>query len=56
MNISGMKELDQYTVDKIAEVFGKMPTWPDFDVRGESGNDRGADGDAPLLCMLLQHK
>ena len=23
--------------DKIAEAFGKMPTWPDFDVRGESG-------------------
>ena len=24
--------------DKIAVALGKMPTWPDFDVRGESGN------------------
>ena len=24
-------------VDKIAVALGKMPTWPDFDVRGESG-------------------
>ena len=24
-------------VDKIAEALGKMPTWPDLDVRGESG-------------------
>lgn len=30
-----MKYVD---ADKIAEAFGKMPTWPDFDVRGESGN------------------
>ena len=29
-----MKYVD---ADKIAEAFGKMPTWPDFDVRGESG-------------------
>ena len=33
--------------DKIAVALGKMPTWPDFDVRGESGDDRGADGDVP---------
>lgn len=39
-----MKYVD---VDKIAVALGKMPTWPDFDVRGESGDDRGADGDAP---------
>ena len=37
MNISNMKELDHLTVDKIAVALGKMPTWPDFDVRGESG-------------------
>lgn len=30
-----MKYVD---ADKIAEAFGKMPTWPDFDVRGESGD------------------
>lgn len=30
-----MKYVD---ADKIAVAFGKMPTWPDFDVRGESGN------------------
>lgn len=29
-----MKYVD---ADKIAEALGKMPTWPDFDVRGESG-------------------
>ena len=39
-----MKYVD---ADKIAVALGKMPTWPDFDVRGESGDDRGADGDAP---------
>lgn len=30
-----MKYVD---ADKIAEAFGKMPTWPDFDVRGEAGD------------------
>ena len=30
-----MKYVD---ADKIAEAFGKMPTWPDLDVRGESGD------------------
>ena len=30
-----MKYVD---ADKIAVALGKMPTWPDFDVRGESGN------------------
>ena len=30
-----MKYVD---ADKIAEALGKMPTWPDFDVRGESGD------------------
>ena len=30
-----MKYVD---VDKIAEAFGKMPTWPDFDVRGAAGD------------------
>ena len=30
-----MKYVD---ADKIAEALGKMPTWPDFDVQGESGN------------------
>ena len=39
-----MKYVD---ADKITETLGKMPTWPYFDVRGESGDDRGADGDAP---------
>ena len=39
-----MKYVD---ADKIAVALGKMPTWPYFDVRGESGDDRGADGDAP---------
>lgn len=39
-----MKYVD---ADKIAVVLGKMSTWPDFDVRGESGDDRGATGDAP---------
>ena len=39
-----MKYVD---ADKIAVALGKMPTWPDFDVRGESGDARGADGDAP---------
>ena len=29
-----MKYVD---ADKIAEAFGKIPTWPDLDVRGESG-------------------
>lgn len=29
-----MKYVD---ADKIAEALGKIPTWPDFDVRGESG-------------------
>ena len=33
--------------DKIAVALGKMPTWPYFVVRGESGDDRGATGDAP---------
>ena len=39
-----MKYVD---ADKIAVALGKMPTWPYFDVRGESGDDRGATGDAP---------
>ena len=39
-----MKYVD---ADKIAVALGKMPTWPDFDVRGEIGDARGADGDAP---------
>lgn len=39
-----MKYVD---ADKIAVALGKMPTWPDFDVRGEIGDDRGADGDSP---------
>ena len=39
-----MKYVD---ADKIAVALGKMPTWPDFDVRGERGDARGADGDAP---------
>lgn len=39
-----MKYVD---ADKIAVALGKMPTWPDFDVRGEVGDDRGATGDAP---------
>ena len=39
-----MKYVD---ADKIAVALGKMPTWPDFDVRGERGDDRGPDGDAP---------
>lgn len=30
-----MKYVD---ADKIAVALGKMPTWPDFDVQGESGN------------------
>ena len=30
-----MKYVD---ADKIAVAFEKMPTWPDFDVRGESGD------------------
>lgn len=30
-----MKYVD---ADKIAVALGRMPTWPDFDVRGESGN------------------
>ena len=30
-----MKYVD---ADKIAVALGKMPTWPDFDVRGESGH------------------
>ena len=30
-----MKYVD---ADKIAVALGKMPTWPDFDVRGESGD------------------
>lgn len=30
-----MKYVD---ADTIAEALGKMPTWPDFDVRGESGD------------------
>ena len=30
-----MKYVD---ADKIAVALGKMPTWPDFDVRGENGN------------------
>lgn len=39
-----MKYVD---ADKIAVALEKMPTWPDFDVRGEIGDDRGADGDSP---------
>ena len=39
-----MKYVD---ADKIAVALGKMPTWPDFDVRGESGDARGESGDAP---------
>ena len=39
-----MKYVD---ADKIAVALGKMPTWPDFDVRGESGDARGETGDAP---------
>ena len=43
-----MKYVD---ADKIAVALGKMSTWPDFDVRGERGDDRGADGDAPYcIC------
>lgn len=38
MNIYSMKELDHLAVDMITDAFGKMPTWPDFDVRGEIGN------------------
>ena len=37
-----MKYVD---ADKIAVALGKMPTWPDFDVRGESG-----------YAPLLQHR
>ena len=36
-----MKFDDKYEpvdADKIAEALGKMPTWPDLDVRGEIGN------------------
>ena len=39
-----MKYVD---ADKIAVALGKMPTWPYFDVRGDSGNDRRAAGDPP---------
>ena len=41
-----MKYVD---ADKIAVALGKMPTWPDFDVRGEIGNDH-------LLWVSLQHR
>ena len=37
MNISGMKELDQYTVDKITEVFGGINCFCS-DVKGEIGD------------------
>ena len=42
-----MKYVD---ADKIAVALGKMPTWPDFDVRGESGDARGAAGDLPYCA------
>ena len=42
-----MKYVD---ADKIAVALGKMPTWPDFDVRGEIGDDRGAAGDLPYCA------
>lgn len=38
MDISSMKELDHLAVDMITDAFGKIPTWPDFDIRGEIGN------------------
>lgn len=38
MNIYSMKELDHLAVDMITDAFGKMSTWPVFDVRGEIGN------------------
>ena len=42
-----MKYVD---ADKIAVALGKMPTWPDFDVRGESG-------DAPYcVCCCSTNK
>lgn len=44
MNISGMKELDQYTVDKIAEAFGRI-SCNCSDVKGEIG-DIGCCGSA----------
>ena len=42
-----MKYVD---ADKIAVALGKMPTWPDFDVQGEIGDDRGAAGDLPYCA------
>lgn len=44
MNISGMKELDQYTVDKIAEAFGRT-SCNCSDIKGEIG-DIGCCGSA----------
>lgn len=44
MNISGMKELDQYTVDKIAEAFGRI-SCACSDFKGEIG-DIGCCGSA----------
>ena len=38
MNIYSMKELDHLAVNMITDAFGKMSTWPVFDVRGEIGN------------------
>ena len=46
-----MKYVD---ADKIAVALGKMPTWPDFDVRGEIGDARGADGDAPYYVCCCR--
>lgn len=44
--------------DKIAVALGKMPTWPDFDVRGESGDARGEAGDAPycVCCSSTNYE
>lgn len=44
MNISGMKELDRYTVDKIAEAFGRI-SCDCSDIKGEIG-DIGCCGSA----------
>ena len=39
MNIYSMKELDHLAVDMITDAFGKMSTWPVFDVRGGSSSE-----------------
>lgn len=44
MNISGIKELDQYTVDKIAKTFGRI-SCACSDFKGEIG-DIGCCGSA----------